>query len=306
MELQAVIKDAFSLLRATIPKTIEMRLNLADQPVMLYADYTQMHQVIMNICTNAAHAMGEKGGILEVRLIREELSVEQASELNLKPGGYTKLSISDNGQGIDPAIIGRIFDPFFTTKIPGEGTGLGLSVVYGIVKNHDGAIRVKSKPGQGAAFHIHLPCLTGQEAASELPAAEPIAGGSESILLVDDEEDLADLMQKILTDLGYLVTACTDSREALKIYEADPERFDLIITDMTMPYLSGSELAQQILKLRPGQSIILCTGYSSYMNAEKAAQLGIKTFLLKPVARRELAAAVRKALDKNHNHRPVR
>jgi PAS domain S-box-containing protein len=273
-DLQTVVQEAMRLLRATIPKTIEMRQELADQPFVIHADYTQMHQVIMNICTNAAHVMGEKGGILSVRLARKNLSAGRASELHLKPGDYVRLSISDTGEGIDPAIIGRIFDPFFTTKKVGEGTGLGLSVVYGIVKNHDGIVQAASKPGQGATFHIYLPCLTGQKAEAELA-------------------------HNMLTGLGYSVTTCTDSAEALKIFQADSGQFDVIITDMTMPRLSGSELAQQIIKLRPHQPIILCTGYSSYINAEKAARLGIKAFLLKPVTRRKLAEAVRKAIDEN-------
>jgi signal transduction histidine kinase/ActR/RegA family two-component response regulator len=299
MDLQTVVQEAMKLLRATIPKTIEMKQQLTDQPVIIDADYTQMHQVIMNICTNAAHQMGEKGGILDVHLTREDLSAEQAGEINLKPGSYARLSISDTGQGIDPAIIDRVFDPFFTTKKIGEGTGLGLSVVYGIVKNHDGTVQVKSQPGQGATFHIYLPCLIGQKAAIELSETEPISGGSERILFVDDEEKLVQLAHRTLIDLGYHVTTCSDSSEALKIYQADPDQFDLIITDMTMPHMSGSELAQKIKKLRPRQPIILCTGYSAFINAEKAAELGIKTFLLKPVSRRKLAAAVRNALQEN-------
>jgi PAS domain S-box-containing protein len=308
MDLQEAVREAMKLLRATLPRTIEMRQTLMDQPVIIDADYTQMHQVIMNICTNAAQAMGENGGVLDICITREDLSVKRAGKVHLKPGDYVKLSISDTGQGIDPAIINRIFDPFFTTKNIGEGTGLGLSVVYGIVKNHDGIVQVTSSPGQGASFHIYLPHLAGQETLSKLSESEPIPGGSERILFIDDEEDLVNLMEEILTELGYSVTACTDSREALKIFQADPNRFDLVITDMTMPHLSGSDLAQQIIKLRPGQPIILCTGYSSYINAEKAAQLGIKTFLLKPVARRELACAIREALNKSASNsvRPIK
>lgn len=297
MDLRNVVKEALQLLRATIPTTIAMHRQLPDQPVTINADYTQMHQVIMNICTNAAHAMGEKGGILSVLLAAENVSAAEAGDVNLLPGNYVRLSISDTGQGIAPDIIDRIFDPFFTTKETGEGTGLGLSVVYGIVKNHDGSIRVKSEPGQGTTFDIYLPQLVEQEDVSETSPAESVPRGHERILIVDDEKDLVYLMQRMLADLGYRVTACTDSREMLKIYQAAPESYDLIITDMTMPHLSGSELAQEIIKLRPTQSIILCTGYSSYIDAEKAKQLGIKRFLLKPVAGRELAFTVRKALD---------
>jgi len=299
MDLQMVVQEALQLLRATIPTTIEMRRKLPDEPVIIYADYTQMHQVIMNICTNAAQAMGEKGGILNLLINTENLSTPQASEMNLKAGSYVRISISDTGQGIAPKIIDRIFDPFFTTKEIGEGTGLGLSVVYTIVKNHEGSVQVKSQPGQGTAFHIYLPCLKQQMTGSEPSDAEPIPRGSEHILFVDDEEGIVELAQRMLSDLGYQVTACNDSREALNIYESDPESFDLVITDMTMPNLSGSELAQKIIRLRPGQPIVLCTGFSSYIDAEKAKQIGIKTFLLKPVSRRKLAVTIRKILDDN-------
>ena len=296
-DLQMVVKEALKLLRAAMPRTIEMRINLPDKPVTIHADYTQMHQIMMNICTNAAHAMGEKGGILDVRLITMDLSPEEASHLNLKPGNYIRLSISDTGPGIDPAIVNRIFDPFFTTKKTAEGTGLGLSVVYGIVKHHDGLVSVQSQLGAGATFHIYLPSSSEHTTASGFFAIEAVPGGHEHILFVDDEEGIVDLMHRILTDLGYRVTPCTDSREAIRIYHADPQRFDLVITDMTMPHMSGSELAHEMIQLRPDQPIILCTGYSSYIDAEKAAALGISTFLLKPVARRDLAGAIRKALD---------
>ncbi|MEE9914173.1 MAG: response regulator [Deltaproteobacteria bacterium] len=298
MALQPVIREAMKLLRATIPKTIDMQLHVTAQPVVINADYTQIHQIIMNICTNAAHAMGEKGGVLDVSLAPEDLADERAGEFHLKPGNYVRLSISDTGRGIDPAIIDRIFDPFFTTRESGEGTGLGLSVVYGIVKNHNGLVQVESEQGLGTTFHIYLPALSAPKAAAaESFEAEPVPRGHEHILFVDDEEDIADLMQTILTELGYLVTTCTDSREAIRIYQSDPRSFDLVITDMTMPHLSGSDLARQIIRIRPGQPVILCTGYSSYMNAEKAANLGITAFLFKPVPRRELAVAIRKALD---------
>jgi DNA-binding NtrC family response regulator len=173
-------------------------------------------------------------------------------------------------------------------------------VVYGIIKNHNGSVRADSRPGEGAVFHIYLPCLEETKPVREEPPKAVIPRGKEKILFVDDEKDLAELAQISLTDLGYHVTICSDSREALNIFQSDPDGFDLVITDMTMPHLSGGELAQQLLKLRPGQSIILCTGYSSYISAEKAVALGIKAFLLKPVSRQDLAVAVRKALDENH------
>ncbi len=306
IELQSAVREALKLLRATIPSNIAMHQNMQDKPITILGDYTQVHQVIMNLCTNAAHAIGAKGGRIDIILAEEKLFTDPASAESEKPGHFARLSISDSGTGIAPAIIDRIFDPFFTTKKIGEGTGLGLSVVYGIIKNHDGSIRVESIPGKGTTFHIWLPCLKDQEAADAAVPPRPAPGGSESIMVVDDEEDLVDLMRQILSDLGYRVTACASSLDALKTFEADPDNFDLVITDMTMPAMTGSELAQQILKHRPGQRIILCTGHSSFIDAEKAADIGIRTFLLKPVTRRDLAATVRKVLDETFDENAVR
>jgi len=299
MDLRIITKETLKLLRSTIPVTIDIQCSIENIPFTINGDATQMHQIIMNICTNAAHAMGEKGGTLDVRLIKEERSASLISDLHLKPGSYIRLSITDTGRGIDPAIIDRIFDPFFTTKKLGEGTGLGLSVVYGIVKNHDGHIGVTSTPEQGTTFDIYLPCCSGPADIAEVSSTEPIAGGRERILFVDDEKTLVDLAFKTLTDLGYHVTACNDSREALKFFRDNPDGFDLIITDMTMPHLSGSELSRQIVGIRPQQRIILCTGYSEFINSEKAVQMGIKDFILKPLSRKTLAAVVRKTLDGN-------
>ncbi len=298
MDLKIIAKETLRLLRSTLPASIEIRQAIENIPHTIDGDPTQMHQIIMNICTNAAHAMGEKGGVLNFSLTGEELSLSQADDLQLKPGSYVRLSISDTGCGIDPGVIDRIFDPFFTTKKIGEGTGLGLAVVYGIVKNHEGHVQVKSEPRRGASFDIYLPRLEGNHAVvSDVAGMEPIAGGRESILFVDDEKTLVDLAHRNLSALGYRVTACSDSQEALKIFQSDPDGFDLIITDMTMPKISGSELTRQIACLRPAQPVILCTGFSEYINPEKAAQMGIKDFILKPLSRKTLALAVRKALD---------
>ena len=245
MDLRIITKETLKLLQSTLPASIEIRCNIENSSFTIHGDPTQMHQVIMNICTNAAHAIGEKSGILDVNLTRENLSPDQARELNIKQGNYVKLSITDDGEGIDPAIIDRIFDPFFTTKKIGDGTGLGLSVVYGIVQNHDGFIRVTSQPGQGATFNIYLPHMDREADLSEASNLYPVAGGHERILFVDDEKTLVDLAYKNLSDLGYDVTACSDSLEALQIFQSDPDGFDLIFTDMTMPHLSGSDLSRQ-------------------------------------------------------------
>ncbi len=298
LDMRNIIKEETKLLRATMPTNIDIRQNIPNTPFTVLADVTQMHQIIMNLCTNAAHAMGAKGGTLDISLSKETIMEDTPDDLlHLNPGLYVRLCISDTGQGIPPDILDRIFEPFFTTKKIGEGTGLGLSVVYGIVKNHRGGIRVASKPLNGAAFYIYLPCV---EEATETEASSDkdiIPRGRERILFVDDEKDLTDLAKAILTRLGYRVTTCQDSRQALDIFKTDPDGFDLIITDMTMPHLSGSDLAQEVIRLRPQQSIILCTGFSSFIDAEKASQIGIKTFLAKPITKRDLAIAVRKTLD---------
>ncbi len=301
IDLKLIIKEEIKLLRATMPRSIEIRQNIANKAFTVFADMTQMHQVVMNLCTNAACAMGEKGGILNISLSKEIFeTASSAKEYHLKPGAYVKLSVSDTGPGIDADIVSRIFEPFFTTKKVGEGTGLGLSVVYGIVKNHDGAVRVESLPGAGATFHIYIPFLENETGRIDIRPEEGIARGKERILFVDDEPDLIKLAETLLSRLGYQVTALSESREALTLFQAHPDDFDLIITDMTMPHLSGSDLALEVIKLRPGKPIILCTGYSSYIDAEKAARMGIKSFLLKPVSTKDLAAAVRKTLDESH------
>jgi PAS domain S-box-containing protein len=302
VDLKLIIREEIRLLRATMPKSIDIRHNIAGQPATVIADVTQIHQIIMNLCTNAAQAMGEKGGILSITLARENLmDAETAGALHLKPGAYVKVSVTDTGPGIDTKIANRIFEPFFTTKKPGEGTGLGLSVVYGIVKNHDGAILVESPPGAGAAFHIYLPLANEPAVGPGHPSESGLSSGKEHILFIDDEADITRLAEASLKRLGYHVTISTDSREALAMFKSRPEAFDLVITDMTMPHLSGSDLAREILQVRPAQPIILCTGYSSYIDAEKAAQMGIKSFLLKPLSRKALAEAVRKILDEQAN-----
>jgi CheY-like chemotaxis protein len=298
VDIKHIVKDALGLLRSTIPANIDIRRSMPDFPLVVYGDATQMHQVIMNICTNAVHAMGQKGGVLDVNLTREDIAHGFLSEtINLKPGGYVKLSIADTGHGIDPSIMNRLFDPFFTTKKIGEGTGLGLSVVYGIVKDHDGGINVSSAPGEGATFEVYLPYIEEKATAEKPSLDETPPGGTEHILFVDDEQALVELARENLQDMGYRVSAFSDSRQALNAYLERPDAFDLVITDMTMPYLSGSDLSRAILDARPQQSIILYTGFSDYMDDEKAAQLAIKAFLLKPLNRQSLALAIRKALD---------
>ncbi len=299
MDLRIITKETLKLLRSILPASIDVRCNIENIPFTISGDVTQMHQVIMNVCTNASHAIGEESGMLEVSLTKENLSIEQSRVFHVEPGCYVRLGISDNGCGINPAILDRIFDPFFTTKKQGEGTGLGLSVVYGIVKNHRGHIRVQSQPGEGTTFDIYLPHLEHSASATETAARSPVTGGHERILFVDDETALVDLAKKNLSDLGYRVTPCTNGLDALKMFQSDPDGFDLVITDMSMPQLSGSELSRRIVSIKPDQPIILCTGYSEYFTPEKAASMGIRQYLLKPISRSDLAEAVRKTLDEN-------
>ncbi|MFO7569463.1 MAG: ATP-binding protein [Smithellaceae bacterium] len=297
MDLRIITKETLKLLRATLPASIDIRCHTESIPYTINADPTQMHQIIMNICTNAAHAMGEKAGVLELILSKDNIGLPLASTLNLNAGTYVKIRISDTGCGMDASVASRIFDPFFSTKNPGEGTGLGLSVVYGIVKHHAGAIQVSSQPGRGTIFSVYLPFLEEKATGPEINDADPVVGGQERILFVDDEQALVELARHNLSDLGYDITACSDSRKALSIYQSDPDGFDLIITDMTMPKISGRELTHQIAKIKPDQSIIMCSGYSEYMDRNKAAQMGIKAYMLKPLSRKILATTIRKVLD---------
>ena len=298
LKIQIVIKEALKLLRSSLPTTIEIKQNIATEAMVL-ADPTMIHQVIMNLCTNAYHAMRETGGTLGVSLTEVEISADDyVTELHLKPGTYLRLEVSDTGCGMPHSLLERIFEPYFTTKAKGEGTGLGLSMVHGIVTSLGGHITVYSEPDKGTTFHVYLPkCMENKGMGQTAATAAPLPRGNEHILVVDDETVVAELMQKTLGGLGYRVSTCIDSRQALKQFEAQPATFDLVITDMTMPHLNGAELSQQLLAIRPGLPIILCTGFSEIINEEKAWALGIRRLLMKPVLRDELARVLRQVLD---------
>ena len=297
VQITPVIKEGIKLLRSSIPSTIEIREAIENRPTVVIADPTQIHQVLMNLCANSAHAMRQSGGVLQISLKQEEIGRESAAAARgLAPGRYAKLTVSDTGQGIDEASLDRIFDPFYTTKRQGEGTGLGLSVVYGIVKSSGGTVEAASKPGQGTTITVYLPLAApSRETAA---GAEPeVAGGTERVLFVDDEAMLAELAGRVLRSLGYRVTTRTSSVEALELFKARHGDFDLVITDMTMPNMTGADLAREMLAIRPGLPVILCTGYSEIMTAEQARQVGIRGYVMKPLTRREIAKAVRSALD---------
>ena len=296
----SIIKEVLKLLRSTLPTTIEIRQDLRDPEASIIADPTEIHQLFMNLCTNAGHAMMKKGGVLEVGQRIIDIDEDFAGNTpNLQPGPHLLLTISDTGEGMTPEIMEHIFEPFFTTKGKAEGTGMGLAVVHGIVTSLHGAIRVYSEIGLGTSFTIYLP-LAGKGANRDESGPEQdtlSTGRQEHLLLVDDDKAIAVMLEKMLTGLGYLVTSTTDSLEALAIFQAGPGKFDLVITDQTMPKMTGAELANEILKLRPGLPIILCTGFSQTVSSEKAKHIGIREYLTKPVMKKELAVVVRRLLD---------
>ncbi|MGC9195900.1 MAG: PAS domain S-box protein [Syntrophobacteraceae bacterium] len=300
IQLPIIIKESIKMLRPSLPSTIEIKTDLESKSAVL-ADPTQMHQVLMNLCTNAAHAMRDKGGMLEVALSDTTLTREdiQPSD-SLKPGVYVQLRVRDSGHGIDPKIIDLIFDPFFTTKELGEGTGLGLSVVHGIVKSHGGTIKVESTVGKGTVFTVLIPAMQAADEEKKEKIVLSFSPGRERILVVDDEPALAEMVQMMLSRLGYDAVSCTSGMEALKIFanQAEGKSFDLVVTDMTMPRITGEDLTREISKLQPEVPIILMTGFSEKIDAEKAKSLGIRGFLLKPVILTELAAMIRKIMDK--------
>lgn len=300
LQLIPLIKQVMELLRATLPTSIEIRQEIASAvgDDLILADATQIHQVLMNQVSNAAHAMRERGGILTVALSCVGVgSGEVDIPAQLRPGKYLKLTVEDTGHGMDRATVERIFDPYFTTKSPGEGTGLGLAVVHGIVKSHGGAVQVDSEPGKGSAFHVYFPRLESGDS-SEAKAFAPILTGTERILLVDDEEELVSATEQMLEHLGYQVRAKTNSVDALDLFRREPQDFDLAIADYTMPGMNGADLLQEMLKIRPDLPTILATGFNEKITGEKARAIGIRAFVMKPFTARDVARIVRRVLEK--------
>ena len=292
-----IVKEALKLLKASLPSTIRIVQEIDKDVGIIEADPTEIHQVLMNLCINAEHAMREKGGVLEVRL--EKARMGKAKLLHaghLQPGLYAKLTVTDTGHGMEQHVIDRIFDPYFTTKKNGEGTGLGLAVVHGIVKSYGGGIQVSSQVGKGTTFEIYFPAFETLEVREEV-AETLLPMGYEAILFIDDEEMLAQAGRLMLEKLGYKVTTRTSGVEALELFEAEPRRFDLVITDLTMPNITGDKLASRILEIRPDIPIILCTGFSTKITQENAREMGISDLLMKPISMKELANVVRSVLD---------
>ena len=297
-KLAPVVRETLELLRASLPSTIDIWTSLQGESGFVLADPTQMQQVLMNLCTNAAYAMRRNGGRISIELTGFSFSSsDKAPDPTMSPGLYTKLSVRDTGEGISPEAIEHIFDPFFTTKAAGEGTGLGLSVVHGIVASHGGTITVSSGPEMGSTFTIYLPKFVEEQSRDSGDGGTSIPLGDERILLVDDEEDLVTMGDAMLTRLGYRVTSRTGAREALALLRLDPSRFDLVITDQTMPEMTGIDLAKEILTIRADMPIIMCTGFSHLIDADAAKAVGIKAFVMKPLTKREIARTIRKVLD---------
>jgi len=354
LKIQPIIKEALKLLRASIPSTIEISQNIDKGCGAILADPIQIHQVMMNLCTNAYHAMREKGGVLAVSLSNvdfgppcpswcdsESKMLMQSkpglgqgrdvvgtgccacksglgqglrsadlekhhkhsafriphSEIELVPGSYLRLTVSDTGHGIEHADMERIFEPYFTTKGPGKGAGMGLAVVHGIARSHGGYITVYSEPGEGATFHVYLPRIDSSAIAPVTVSTESVPNGKERILLTDDEEQIVNMVQQMLERLGYHVTARTSSVEALEAFRTQPEKFDLVITDQTMPNMTGAELAQKLMGIRPDIPIILCTGFSEVIPEEKARAMGFQDYVMKPIVKSEMARIIRRVLD---------
>jgi len=297
VRIQKILKEVLKLTRSSIPTDIEIHQEIQQDCGSVMAEATQLHQISMNLITNAYHAVEDTSGIISVQLKEIRMDDGDLNDSPLKPGEYAILSVSDNGPGIPRNVMNNIFEPYFTTKEKGKGTGLGLAVVYGIVKEHNGDIKVYSEEGEGTTFNVYLPLIK--------KSIEPIVNGrvlvlptgTERLLLVDDEESVVRLEKQMLERLGYNVDTQSNSIDALEMFKANPNNYDLVVTDMTMPNMTGDKLAKEILSVRPGMPIIICTGFSERINKEQAEGIGVSGFLMKPVVKSEMAQMVRKVLD---------
>jgi two-component system, cell cycle sensor histidine kinase and response regulator CckA len=286
------------MLRASIPTTVKIHTKIKKGLPPVLADPTQIQQIIMNLCTNAGQVMEAEGGTLTFTLDSVELDTQFVTVAGvLPPGQYVRMQVRDTGPGIPPEIMERLFDPFFTTKGVGEGTGLGLAVVHGIVQDRKGGIIVESEEGLGTTFSIYLPASGIESVEVTVDQKKDLPRGTERILFVDDEPMIMKLGQHMLERQGYMVEARASGTDALECFRQDPHRFDLVVTDMTMPGLRGDRLAEEIMAIRPDIPVILCTGYSKQISKEKAREIGVRAFVMKPLTQHELASTVRKVLD---------
>ncbi len=298
VNIKKIIEEVYSFLRSSIPTTIDIKYKSEEDLGLIFGNATQINQILMNLSTNAVHAMKENGGVLEIGLKGIILDKDMANLIDLEPGRYQQLYVSDTGTGINKEIIGRIFEPYFTTKEVGEGTGMGLSVIYGIMKTHKGTIKVYSESGKGTVFNLYFPVLDfNKTEIQQKNQAITFQGNNEMILFVDDEIFLTELGSKMLKSLGYRVESRTSSLEALEAFKAKPDKFDLIITDMTMPALTGINLAREIHKINPTIPVILCTGFSNQIDRDNYKAKGINALIMKPIIKSQLSKTMREVLD---------
>ena len=301
LNMTPIVKESMKMLRSAVPTSVEFKQHISGDVCNILGDAAQINQIMMNLVTNASHAMSQEGGLLEVTLEKIMLQEEKTCfDWVLTPGPYVRLKVRDTGEGIEPEIITRIFEPYFTTKEVGKGTGMGLSVIHGIMKRHNGGIRVESELGEGTVFEIYFPALE-KTIEEEKEPDEEIEGGSERILFVDDEESMVNLNQQRLERLGYNVIPKTDPLEALEFFRTNPDQIDLIISDMTMPHMTGDKLAQEIRNIRSDMPIIICTGYSERMSENIAQEIGIRKYIEKPIEMANLARSVREVLDETRS-----
>ena len=293
-----LVKESVKFLKASIPSTVTIESKIDKDAGVVLADPTSIHQVIMNLCTNAVHAMQERGGALSVSLSNIDIDSESLSSQirGIVPGAYIRLLVADTGHGMAPQMIKRIFEPYFTTKKQGEGTGLGLSVVHGIVTQLGGVVTVYSQPDEGTIFHVYLPRILSSEETEVATERAPLVGGHETILLVEDETILLEMTCEMLESLGYKVVCRTNGMEAYEAYAANPDQFDLLITDQMMPGMTGVELSERIKKGNGAVPIILCSGFSTRIALAKKDSAGIRAILKKPILKKELAEAIRRVL----------
>lgn len=306
VNMKPILKEVLQLLKASLPATITINTQIEAQSDTIFADPGKIHQVLMNLCTNAFHAMKDQGGTLDIYLYNETLKKKAAcyGGVYLEPGEYAVLGVEDSGCGMMPDVLELIFNPYFTTKARGEGTGLGLAITKNIIKSHGGGIMVSSVPSQGTRFNVYFPVKSINGSETEL-SQEEIVGGSEHILFVDDEGFFSDLFSTMLSKFGYQVTTSTDSREALAIFSNEPSRFNLLITDQTMPGMTGLELSGKIHQIQPDFPVIICSGFSEDLQDKTGQDIGVSAILNKPVTRKELALSVRKVLDKKQAVHPL-
>jgi CheY-like chemotaxis protein len=298
LKTQLIFNETIKLMRATIPSTIIIESAIDENCGMVLASATHIHQIAMNLMTNAFHAMEDSGGTMGISLSEVEITVDDLENLDVYPGRFLRYTVSDTGHGIGKYILDKIFDPYFTTKKAGKGTGLGLSVVQGIVKSYGGDIRVNSELGKGTEFHVYLPVIEKDD------EVNPAVGnnlqntkGNEHILLVDDEETILRMEKKMLERMGYRITTCSNSPDALELFKSSSDDYDLVITDMTMPDLTGEKFAAELKQIRKDIPVILCTGFSSKTSTANAESLGVDGFLMKPVGKKDLLKTIRSLLD---------